>query len=163
VLIRDLPCKLVLHEVGNSIFEIGPFTIQSAYVIHPAPTVGYRLTYRHAVFTYIPDHEPALGEHGMIPDSKWVSGYDLAEGADVVLHDAQYTDAEYENKKGWGHSSIEDAGKFAEVSGLKHILYSHHDPFRSDEQLNEMFKAFLDKTEYKFKQELAREGMEITL
>lgn len=163
VLIRDLPCKLVLHEVGNSIFEIGPFTLQSAYIIHPAPTVGYRLTYRNVVFTYIPDHEPALGRHGMIPDNKWVSGFDLAAGADILLHDAQYTSAEYEFKKGWGHSSIEDAGKFAAVTGVKHILYSHHDPFRSDEQLNEIFKTFLGSTNYKFKQELGREGMEMML
>ncbi len=163
VLIRDLPCKLVLHEVDNSIFDIGPFTIQSAYIIHPAPTVGYRLTCRKAVFTYIPDHEPALGQHGMIADKKWISGFDLAKEADVLLHDAQFTATEYENKKGWGHSSIEDAGKFAEITGVKEILYSHHDPFRSDEQLDEMFKSFLAKTHYKFKQQLAREGMEIIL
>jgi phosphoribosyl 1,2-cyclic phosphodiesterase len=81
VRIRDLPCKLTLHEIENSIFEIGPFTIRSGYVIHPGPTVGFRVSGRHSVLTYIPDHEPALGRNGMIPDFNWVSGADLAAGA----------------------------------------------------------------------------------
>jgi phosphoribosyl 1,2-cyclic phosphodiesterase len=163
VLIRDLPCKLVLHETANSIFIIGPFTVQSAYVIHPGPTVGYRISGRHSVVTYIPDHEPALGKSGMIADNKWVSGFDLAAGADLLLHDAQYTGQEYENKKGWGHSSIDDAGLFASIAGVKHVLFAHHDPYRSDVQLDEIFAAFQKKTNYKFKCELAKEGTEIIL
>ena len=81
VRIRDLLCKLSLHEIDNSVFEIGPFTIQSCYVIHPGPTVGFRITCQHSVFTYIPDHEPALGRSGIIKDDKWVSGINLASGA----------------------------------------------------------------------------------
>ena len=163
VLIRDLPCHLMLHEIDNSIFEIGPFTIQSGYVIHPGPTVGYRVTGNNSIFTYIPDHEPALGSSGIINDTKWVSGFDLAAGADLLLHDAQYTEEEYNSKKGWGHSSIEDAGLFAAIAGVKHVLFAHHDPYRTDAQLDEMFAAFQNKTQYSFKYELAREGMEFLL
>lgn len=163
VLIRDLPCKLTLHEIENSTFTIGPFTIQSAYVIHPGPTVGFRVSGRHSVFTYIPDHEPALGQSGMIKDSKWLSGIDLAANADLLLHDAQYTREEYQNKKGWGHSSMDDAGLFASIAGVKHLLLAHHDPSHTDKQLDEIFAAFLESTNYLFKSELAREGMEIIL
>lgn len=163
VLIRDLPCKLKLHEIENSTFEIGPFSIQSGYVIHPGPTVGYRIRGRHSVFTYIPDHEPALGEHGIITDPKWVSGFDLAAGADLLLHDAQYTTREYQSKKGWGHSSIDDAGLFASLAGVKHLLFTHHDPSRTDLQLNEMFGDFQSSFKPAFKCEVAREGMDIVL
>lgn len=163
VLIRDLPCQLTLHEIENSIFQIGPFTIQSSYVIHPGPTVGYRVSGRNSVFTYIPDHEPAIGKSSLIGDSKWISGIDLAQGADLLLHDAQYTQREYENKKGWGHTSINDAGLFASIAGVKHLLFAHHDPSRSDTQLNEMFEDFKKDVNYKFRFELAREGMEINL
>lgn len=163
VLIRDLPCKLSLHEIANSHFTIGPFSIQSEYVIHPGPTVGFRVSNGKSVFTYIPDHEPALGEKGMIPDTKWISGYELAAGANLLLHDAQYTAAEYEGKKGWGHSSINDAALFASMAGVKHVLFAHHDPFRTDDQLNEMFAVFKNENPYPFKNELAREGMEINL
>ncbi|MEO6134459.1 MAG: MBL fold metallo-hydrolase [Ginsengibacter sp.] len=163
VLIRDLPCKLTLHEIANSHFTIGPFNIQSEYIIHPGPTVGFRVSTGKSVFTYIPDHEPALGEKGIIPDTKWISGYNLAAGADLLLHDAQYTAAEYKAKKGWGHSSINDAALFASIAGVKHILFAHHDPFRTDDQLNEMFAAFKIDNNYPFKYELAREGMAINL
>ena len=163
VLIRDLPCKLILHDIENSTFNIGPFTIQSAYVIHPGPTVGFRVTGGHSVLAYIPDHEPALGKSAIIRDSKWLSGFDLAVGADLLLHDAQYTSEEYQNKMGWGHSSIEDAGRFASIAGAKQVLFSHHDPYRSDAQVNEMFAAFKKNTNYQYTCEPAKEGMEIVL
>ena len=163
VLIRDLPCTLTLHEIGSHTFKIGPFTIQSNYIIHPGPTVGYRVSGKHSVFTFIPDHEPALGKDGIIQEDKWMSGIDLARDADLLLHDAQYTHGEYENKKGWGHSSMEDAGLFASMAGVKHLLFAHHDPSRSDDQLNEIFASFQKNTNYPFGQQLAREGMEIIL
>ncbi|MEO7445714.1 MAG: MBL fold metallo-hydrolase [Ferruginibacter sp.] len=163
VLIRELPCKLTLHEIANSSFTIGPFSIQSQYIIHPGPTVGFRVSTGKSVFTFIPDHEPALGEKAMTLDMKWLSGYDLAAGADLLLHDAQYTATEYKIKKGWGHSSINDAALFASMADVKHVLFAHHDPFRSDDQLNEIFTEFTNDHSYSFKNELAREGMEINL
>jgi len=163
VLIRDLPCKLSFHEIENSTFVIGPFTIQSQYIIHPGPTVGYRIHGGHSVFTYLPDHEPALGQNGMIPDRKWISGMELASGANVLVHDAQYTSAEYQTKKGWGHSSIEDTLQFAKLAEVKHLLFSHHDPYRTDSQLNELFANLKQHCDFPFTYEFAREGTEITL
>jgi phosphoribosyl 1,2-cyclic phosphodiesterase len=161
--IRDLPCQLSLHEIENSVFEIGPYKIQSAYVIHPGPTVGYRVTGRHSVFTYIPDHEPALGRTGMLTDRKWISGIDLASGADLLLHDAQYSLQEYKDKMGWGHSSMDDTLLFASVTGVKHLLLAHHDPSHSDAQLKELFTDLKKRNNYTFIYELAAEGMEIEL
>jgi len=161
VLLRDVPCKLELHEVSNSTFDIGPFRIQSAYVIHPGPTVGYRIMRENFVFTYIPDHEPALGSHGMIQNPKWVSGYDLAEGADILLHDAQYTKEEYPMRRGWGHSSINDAGLFASITSAKHTLFAHYDPSHSDAFLEEMLASF--KLTSDVSAALATEGFEIEL
>lgn len=163
VLLRDLPCKLILHEVENSTFEIGPFRIQSSYVIHPGPTVGFRVQGHRTVFTYLPDHEPALGKSGMISDTTWISGIELASGADVLLHDAQYSADEYLSRKGWGHSSMEDAAHFASFARVKHLLLSHHDPARTDTKLNELFTHFLGDKQHSFRVELAREGMELTL
>jgi phosphoribosyl 1,2-cyclic phosphodiesterase len=160
---RDLPCKPQLHEIENSFFEIGPFTIQSCYVTHAGPTVGFRISGQHSVFSYIPDHEPALGPTGMLSDLKWVSGSDLALGADLLLHDAQYTSEEYQHKMGWGHCSIEDATKFASLTDVKHLLLSHHDPSHSDSQLNKIFTDFNNKHSFPFKYEMAFEGMEIHL
>jgi phosphoribosyl 1,2-cyclic phosphodiesterase len=163
VLLRDLPCKLHLHEIGTSHFEAGPFTVQSNYIIHPGPTVGYRVIDKNAVFTFIPDHEPALGDKGMIKESKWVSGYDLAEGADVLLHDSQYTMEEYTQRKGWGHSTIDDACLFGSMAEVKKILLAHHDPSHTDAFLNDMFSTFKKNAGGIPPAELAKEGLEIEL
>ncbi len=161
--IRELPCKLTLHEIENSLFEIGPFSIQSGYIIHPGPTVGYRIQCNDKIFTYIPDHEPALGPHGMISDRRWISGIDLAMNADVLLHDGQYTSEEYKNTIGWGHSSILNAVQFAAKAGAKRVLLSHHDPMHTDAKLDELFSVFKEKYQFPFDYELAAEGMVIEL
>ena len=163
VLLRDLPCKLVLHEIENSSFNIGPFAIESRYIVHPGPTVGYRISGQHSVFAYLPDHEPALGSTGLNREIKWVSGIDIALNADLLVHDAQYTAEEYKLKLGWGHSSMEDAIKFAALAGVKHLLLSHHDPYRSDIQLTEIFGDLKKRNDYSFKYEPAVEGVTFDL
>lgn len=163
VLLRDLPCKLHLHEIGNSHFETGPFQVQSSYVIHPGPTVGYRITGKNSVFTFIPDHEPALGNKGIIKEQKWVSGYDLAQGADLLLHDSQFTQEEYLQRRGWGHSTIADAGLFASLTEVKRILLSHHDPSHSDAFLDDMLASFKKGAGNIPPASLAKEGSEIEL
>jgi ribonuclease BN (tRNA processing enzyme) len=169
VLLRDLPCKLTLHEIENSSFDIGPFKVESRFVIHPGPTVGFRVSNGRSVFTYIPDHEPALGGKELLADKKWLSGFDLITDADLLLHDAQYNGEEYKRRQGWGHCSMEDAVKLASSGGVKHLLLAHHDPSHTDTYLNELF-ADLQKNlsagagnNYSFKYELAAEGMEIEL
>lgn len=163
VYLRDLPCKLSLHEIDNSSFDIGPFSIHSSYVIHPGPTVGFRVSENGKVFTYIPDHEPALGIHGLTSDPAWISGIDLASGADILMHDAQYTMEEYNHKKGWGHSAMDDTLQFAATAGVKHLLLGHHDPGHSDQTLEEMLASLKLHSQYAFKFDLAKEGMEIVL
>ena len=163
VLLRDLPCKLHLHEIGNSHFEAGPFRIQSNYIIHPGPTVGYRITNNQSAFTFIPDHEPALGEKGMIKERKWVSGCGLADGVDLLLHDGQYTRDEYLPRKGWGHSCIDDACLFAYLAEVKKILLTHHDPSHTDTFLDEMLESFKKTAGNIPPAGLAKEGMEIEM
>ena len=163
VYFRNLSCHLELHEIGDSHFAIGPFQIQSSYIIHPGPTLGYRIQHQGSVLTYLPDHEPALGPHGLLHDVRWLSGGDLAMKADVLLHDAQYTANEYRDRIGWGHSSMEDALQYATLAGAKRLLLMHHDPLHTDEQLDGMMKGLKEKGSYPFSYELAVEGVKIAL
>ena len=163
VYFRDLSCQLFIHEIENTTFTIGPYSIQSNYIIHPGPTIGFRIHTRRGVFTYIPDHEPALGRTGLQKDVKWLSGSDLASGADILLHDAQYTNEEYSVKKGWGHSSMEDAMQFASLTNVKHMFLMHHDPLHSDTQLDKMYSDLKATTAYDFPFEMAVEGRSMEL
>jgi hypothetical protein len=90
---------------------------------------------------------------------------DFFAGADLLVHDAQYTNEEYlDGKIGWGHTPIEHAISSAREAGVKRLALFHHDPDRSDEQLDQMGKKYCsnsdpEDTEIFF----AREGMTIEL
>lgn len=163
VYFRNLTCRLFLHEVEDTHFTIGPFSIQSCYVTHPGPTVGYRIQHNQKIFTYIPDHEPALGRNGLIRDTRWLSGSDLAKDADILLHDAQYTAEEYTDRMGWGHSAMEDTLGFASLTGAKSLLLTHHDPLRTDAELAQLYGALKEKYTYPFAYEVAVEGRQLLL
>lgn len=141
VRLRDVAARLELHDVPMGKFEIGGLTIDSQMVIHPGPTVGYRIGDGVSTMAYMPDHEPALSTLGRAPDPEWTSGYGLAAGVDLLVHDAQYTAAEYESRVGWGHSRIEDAVRLAQMAGAGRLVTFHHDPAHDDIELDEMLSS----------------------
>ena len=96
---------------------------------------------RGATAVYLPDHEPALGlKDGRWLEPEWISGYDLAVGADLLIHDAQYTDEEYAGCVGWGHSTYRHAFEFAARVGAKEVVLFHHDPSHDDEMLERLLE-----------------------
>ena len=136
--LRDLP-SVVCHEVPCPSFEIGPFRIRTSLVCHPGPTVGYRVESEDGIVAYLCDHEPALGLlNGRWPAPDWISGYDIAVDADLLIHDAQYTDEEYRRCVGWGHSTYRHAFEFADQVGAKQIVPFHHDPSHDDDTLDRL-------------------------
>jgi phosphoribosyl 1,2-cyclic phosphodiesterase len=114
---------------------IGPFGVTAARVCHPGPTVGYRVETGRSALAYLPDHEPALGARRFPLAPEWTSGFELAQGVDLLLHDAQYTREEYPGHVGWGHSSMHDALAFARLAGVRRCVPFHHDPGRVDADL----------------------------
>ena len=139
--LRDLPCQLSLHEVPCGDFAIGEFHVSAALVCHPNPTVGYRIATSGATLTYLPDHEPALGVQRFPFSKDWTSGYALATGADCLIHDAQYSQDEYAERIGWGHSSLEQAFQFAQLAEVQHLVPFHHDPAHTDDDLDRLMAA----------------------
>src|SRR5437763_2127944 len=105
----DLPATFVFHDVEEEPWEIGGARLLATPISHPGATVGYRIEADGGSMAYLPDHEPAVGVALEDLTSDWISGYGLAEEVDVLIHDAQYTEAEYVGHVGWGHSSISHA------------------------------------------------------
>ena len=116
-------------------------SVTAELVCHPGPTVGYRLDDGTSTVVYLSDHEPALGARRFPDLPRWTSGFDLAYGADVLIHDAQYADDEYEDHLGWGHSSIGQAVTFAVQAGVRHLVGFHHDPWHDDDTLDALYIA----------------------
>jgi phosphoribosyl 1,2-cyclic phosphodiesterase len=136
----DIPSRLQFHDVPEEEWELGPATLRAAPVTHPGPTLGYRVEENGRSLAYISDHEPALGVDLSTVSPEWVSGYAVAQGADVLFHDSQYTEDEYPVRVGWGHSSIAHTVAFALLTKVRRLLMFHHDPLHSDGQLESMLR-----------------------
>ena len=135
---RELPCDVSFRAAPTVEWEIGPAKIQAASVTHRGPTLGYRITEGDEALCYIPDHEPALGANLEELEPEWISGFGLARDADLLIHDCQYTDLEYPDHVGWGHSAMSASLCFARRVNAKRTLLFHHDPLHSDDQLDRM-------------------------
>ena len=134
----DVPARLTFHDAPGERVSIGSATIRAGLVQHQGPTVGYRIEEHGYSLVYLPDHEPSLGTELRSLPPEWMSGYDLARGADVLLHDAQYRNHEYGAHVGWGHSGVADAMEFADKSGVRKLVLFHHDPYHTDDELEEV-------------------------
>jgi phosphoribosyl 1,2-cyclic phosphodiesterase len=136
--VRELPCGVSFRDCPTTEWEIGSARLHAATVTHRGPTLGYRVSEHGKSVCYIPDHELGLGGPLAELEPDWISGFDLAQGASLLLHDCQYTDAEYSEHLGWGHSSVSDALTFASRTGAEHTMLFHHDPLHTDTMLDEM-------------------------
>ena len=134
--VRELPCAVSFRDCPDSEWTIGDANIRASSVAHRGPTLGYRITEGASSLTYIPDHEPGLGAPMTELEDEWISGFDLASGTSLLIHDCQYTDHEYEHHVGWGHSKLSDALAFARRTSAEQLLLFHHDPLHSDAMLD---------------------------
>jgi phosphoribosyl 1,2-cyclic phosphodiesterase len=139
--VRELPCHVSFLDAPESEWEIGSARIRASSVAHRGPTLGYRITDGDTKLAYIPDHEPALGAPIADLEREWISGFDLAKDADLLIHDCQYTDEEYPQHVGWGHSALDDTLTFARRVEARNLLLFHHDPLHSDEFLDDFYEA----------------------
>jgi ribonuclease BN (tRNA processing enzyme) len=162
--LSDVRARVTFHDVMTDEWSIGAAQVSSDLVSHPGPTLGFRLQERGRALAYIPDHEPSIGGgvRGLTPD--WISGFGLATGAAILFHDCQYSEAEYEARVGFGHSSVADAVGLAELAGVDRLFLFHHDPLHSDTEL----EALQQRARELWRGEgappaLAYEGLELVL
>jgi phosphoribosyl 1,2-cyclic phosphodiesterase len=133
--LSEVPSNITFHDVPDEPFAIGSAQVRAEAISHRGPTIGYRLEEGGRSLAYLPDHEPYLGAEPDAVDSAWLSGYTLAAGATMLLHDAQYFEHEYPSHVGWGHSSVSHAVAFAQAARVERLVLFHHDPLHTDEQL----------------------------
>ena len=128
--------------------------IQTSWLNHPQGCMGFRMETKDGVLVYATDNEP-----GDAAFDKSVR--QLAEGADVLIYDAQYLPEEYAaEKRGWGHSHWREAVNVVMESGAKELVLFHHDPDHTDVVID---KIVHDARNYYPKVRAAAEGMEIRI
>ena len=139
VKLRDLRSRIHFNELDEGFFRVGEVLVETQYLNHTAPTVAYRMTSDGASIAYVTDHEPFWSAPGRVSqhpgDERHIA---FLKGANLVIHDAQYTAEEYLDKVGWGHSSIEYAVDVALAAGVERLVLFHHDPAHDDAILEQM-------------------------
>ena len=164
VRIADLPCSLTLHDVvAEPKFQIGSVEISAGLVCHPGPTVAYRIHADGATAVYMPDHEPFLGDDHREAEPSWIPGVSIAHGADLLIHDAQFSAEEYPLYVGWGHSSIDQTLAFARAAEVAHLVPFHHDPSHTDEILDQLYEKVRASEDLPFELSPATEGSTLEL
>jgi phosphoribosyl 1,2-cyclic phosphodiesterase len=160
----EVPARVTFHDAPEGSWTIGGATVHSAAIQHQGITVGYRVEADGAAVTYLTDHEPALGADIQTALPEWISGAALAWKADLMIHDCQYTDEEYEARVGFGHTRATDAATFAAKVGARRLALFHHDPFHSDDELDAIRERVLERwSDEPSRVVIAAEGAELAV
>lgn len=123
--------------------EIEGFSVRAREIPHKGGrTFGYRISDGQHTIAYLSDHHPySLGEgpEGFGPYHE--AALELAHTVDALIHDAQYTAAEFPARRAWGHSTINYAIGLAEAAGVGQLVLFHHDPRRTDDELDQIAQS----------------------
>ncbi|MDH5760579.1 MAG: MBL fold metallo-hydrolase [Gemmatimonadota bacterium] len=133
--------QLDFGHMEHDEWEDGGVTVRSMQVRHPSTVLGYRIEAGGVSVCFIPDNELEGEGYDLGPD--WRARLvEFVGGADLLIHDSMYTDSEYAERRGWGHSTFRQSVDLARDAGVRRLLFFHHDPQRSDDALD----AIVDRT-----------------
>jgi ribonuclease BN (tRNA processing enzyme) len=141
VALESLGATIRYWDLLQGSFQVDDIRVSTHHLNHPALTLAYRLEADGASIVYACDHE--VYSHAAAEGNVRLEGPDLrhaefAAGADLLIHDAQYTAAEYPAKVNWGHSTVEYAMLVAREAGVRQLALTHHDPLRTDDQIDQI-------------------------
>jgi len=144
----EFAAHITLHALGEQPLSLaGGVEIDSLRVQHPSTTHGYRLRRGDTIVAYVPDNELGADQAAFEQLAEFV------RGARLLIHDAMLTDAEYETRRGWGHSTFRQALHLAERAGVRELRLFHHAPDRTDAELERILACL--------RQDLAARGSEL--
>ena len=156
VQMRELPGEVRFHDTGEEDFALGGAKVRARFVPHPGATLGFRIEAEGCSLAYIPDHQAPTDGRSVAEGV-----LELCENADLLIHDAQYTDEEFPSRADWGHSTVSYALRVAVASGARRLALFHHDPWHGDQLLERLAGEIRRCREGRMLEEviLAREGL----
>jgi len=176
---EELAANIEYINLKEGRYDLGDeITLTAKYLNHPLLALGYRIEFQNCIICTAFDTEPFYNVFSTDPADPSYDELITAEGnlaareenrrmeaffrgADLLIHDGQYTQTEYDSgKKGWGHSPIEYAIATAERAGVKRLVICHHDPLRTDSQIDDIAKRlYCGQQGTELEIIFAREGM----
>ena len=134
--------------------HIGSATVTPYLMNHPVIDFGYRIKSHGKSVFFTGDHEPPANiyepsdadyaEYQSFVDEKAAGIRKAMQGVDVLIADCSYTEQEYLTKKGWGHGTFHTSIQYAKEAGAKVLFCTHHEPTRSDDALDDAFRAVMN-------------------
>jgi phosphoribosyl 1,2-cyclic phosphodiesterase len=167
-----MPGNIVIEELKEMEFHVGPIRVEACFSNHPGVCVGYRLFTSAGSIVYLPDNESLrlpvdLGNgDDALPRTNEQNLADFVRDADVLICDAQYTRDEYQQHLGWGHGCVDDVVHFSILNRVKRLYLFHHDPAHDDRFISSMLMHARDlakKAGSTIRIEAAREAEQVTL
>ena len=153
VRLDELSAKIKYKQISETTLDIGSgISVTSKLLNHPVTCLGYRFTYKGKSIAFVYDHEP-FTKNAEEENKKLIQ---FLKGADILVHDAQYTCEKYEHHIGWGHSTMNNAIQTALAAEVKKLVFFHHDPSHADTQLKLIEKSYAKSA---VKCIMAKEGM----
>ncbi|MGL5956610.1 MAG: MBL fold metallo-hydrolase [Brevinema sp.] len=150
----QLPAFINCYDIEERTIDLpNKIRVTAKKHIHPGGAYGYRLEHQGKVFVFNTDVE----HYTTYVDERVV---ELSKDADLMFHDAQYTEDEIERRIGWGHSTWQQAVEVAKQANVKVLGLTHHDPERTDKEINLLEKKSREQFKNSF---FCREGMVIDL
>ncbi|MFA5026486.1 MAG: MBL fold metallo-hydrolase [Candidatus Methylomirabilota bacterium] len=156
--------EITYQESCQSGFSIGSVSVTPILLSHPNQGIGFKFSEADKHFVFLTDNELTHSHPGGLPYEAY---RDFSAGADLLIHDAQYTPAEYPKiTKGWGHSLYTDALRLAMEAGVQRFGLFHHDPERTDDGVDAMVadcQRILDAGQSGIECFAVHEGLEVEL
>ncbi len=146
--IKEFGATVSFHDLGEERFAIDTVEIQTMFLNHPGKCLGYRMDYKDRSICYVTDNEIYPESNRLYNESYVNKLADFVSDTDALITDCTYTDEEYEEKIGWGHSSISQVVELADRARVKNLCLFHHDPDQTDDDIDdklEMAQAILEK------------------
>lgn len=160
---RDIPSTIDFVNHDDEVWQVGSAKITRINLNHPGGSQGFRIEddTGHSV-AYLTDNE--ISAPSVVSDLDALAKF--AEGVDLLIHDSQYLADEMPAKRGWGHSVVDEVLELGKKAQPKHLALFHHDPVRSDDELDEIgenAKKWFDDQAPDIGVTVAREGLEFDL
>ncbi len=133
----QFPGTMIFRDVANSEFRIGDVEVMSRLIPHIGPTCGFRISHQGKSVAYLSDHQMPCDGSMRATDA----ALELADGCDLLIHDAQFLTEEFALKSNWGHCTVEYALWLAAEAGVKKLVLFHHDPIRSDDAVDALARC----------------------
>jgi phosphoribosyl 1,2-cyclic phosphodiesterase len=178
IAMRELSARIDIRKLTEMEFSFGKVQMRARFVNHPGVCAGYRLFTGAGSIAFLPDHEPYRFLHSAratdmsseqakkTATEERIGLVGFLHRSDILILDAQYTDAEYESHVGWGHGSVSSAVSLALDAEVRRLLLFHHDPSHDDTMVDAMVdnaRRLIRESGKDLEVDGAREGEEVLL